>query len=330
MTRLSDAIDRDRFLSLPRPLDDDGEPRRTGVEIEFAGLSEREVAELIRRLWGGEVENPAPYEMIVRDTRLGKVKTYLDTAFRKGRDHAVAQMGLELGREVIPVEIVTEPLTPDQLPEVDLLRDALRQAGALGSRGGMLLSFGVHLNVQVVAQRVETIRPVLSAFALLEDWLRLSDPMDGARRVLPFVDPYPRRFVRALLALPNDAGLGEVIDLYLRLTPTRNRALDMLPLFRQIDPARVEASAYNLQAIKARPTYHYRLPDSRIDEPSWRIAYEWNRWVLVEQVADDPEVLERLSRAWGEHDAAGGATRHDWCRQTERILADTVLSGATA
>jgi hypothetical protein len=274
----------------------------------MTGLTEREAARVVSDELGGTVVEDGPYELAVEETSLGRVRCFLDTALRKGRHHPLSRLGLEIGREVIPVEVVTPPLPPSALPRVETLREALRGAGAVGSRDGPLFSFGLHLNVEVAGDEVAHWRPVMTAFALVEDWLRLADPIDGARRLLPFVDPYPRGFDRALLGLDPGAGLGEVIDLYLRETPTRNRSLDMLPLLAHLDAARVAAAG--LGYIAARPTFHYRLPDSRVGEAGWRIAYEWNRWALVERVAtDDGLVAERPS--W---DAAGAAPRGAFAR----------------
>jgi hypothetical protein len=47
--------------------------------------------------------------------------------------------------------------------------------------------------------------------------------------------------------------------------------------------------------VKPRPTFHYRLPDCRIDEPGWRPSVDWNRWVAVERLAEDPERLGELA-----------------------------------
>ena len=327
---LTDRIPRDRFLPLPRTRTDSGSPRRTGIEIEFAALTETEVATIITRRFGGVVMPVSRYELRVEESSLGALQIYLDTALRKGRASAFAQFGLELGREVIPVEIVTDPLEEHRLPELDLLREELRLAGALGSGGGLLLGFGVHFNVEIIAPRVDSMRPVLTAFALIEDWLRLSHPMDGSRRLLPFVDPYPRRFVRRLLDLDPAAPLGDLIDLYLETTPTRNRSLDMLPLFRHLDEARLVRSIPNERQVSARPAYHYRLPDCRVDEPDWTLAFEWNRWVLVERLAGDGPLLARLAEGWLAHDREGGGTRHEWCGRVEALLARSEILGEPA
>jgi hypothetical protein len=45
--------------------------------------------------------------------------------------------------------------------------------------------------------------------------------------------------------------------------------------------------------IKARPTFHYRLPDCKIDDPDWALKATWNDWVEVERLAADDERLQR-------------------------------------
>lgn len=327
MTAVSEAIPRNRFLRLPRPESSSGGPRRIGVELEFAGLTESEVGQLVVSTVGGRLASPAPYEVAVEGTALGRIGCFLDTALRKGRQHMLSRVGLQIGREVIPVELVTEPLDPEALPKVETLREALCKAGAIGSREGLFRGFGLHLNVEVAREEETAWRPVMTAFALIEDWLRLADPIAGARRLLPFVDPYPRALVRSLLELAPEACAGEVVDLYLRLSPTRNRSLDMLPLFAWLDPARLERCPSDLGPVAARPAFHYRLPDSRVDEPDWRIAYEWNRWVLVERVAADAPLLAELARCWR---AAEGQTRRVWCARVEAILNEAGIAGAAA
>ena len=328
MTRLSEAVPRDRFQALISADSAAGKPRRVGVEVEMAGLTERALAEIVAGEFGGTVVDVAPYETAVEGSELGRVKCYLDTKYRKGKQHALSRLGLELGREVIPVELTTEPLAPDALPRLEALRETLRRAGAIGSRDSFVLSFGLHLNVEVASDDVRSWRPVLIAFALIEDWLRHSDPIDSARRLMPFVDPYPPALVRDLLALDPGASPTEVMDLYLSHTPTRNRSLDMLPLFAHLDPDRVaRAPAIQRASIGARPAYHYRLPDSRVDEPDWRIAYEWNRWVLVERIAADDALMARLAAGWSR---TAWRSRHDWCGEVESMLAESGITGAAA
>ena len=50
----------------------------------------------------------------------------------------------------------------------------------------------------------------------------------------------------------------------------------------------------NDERVKARPTFHYRLPDCRVNEPGWSVADAWNRWVYVESLAADTDLLAEL------------------------------------
>lgn len=52
--------------------------------------------------------------------------------------------------------------------------------------------------------------------------------------------------------------------------------LDLLPLFAWIDIDHVMRLMEGEKAT-ARPTYHYRLPNSRVDEVEWKTSEAWNR-----------------------------------------------------
>jgi len=294
------------------------------VEIEFAGLTERSAAELVQRLWGGHLAASAPRAFAVTGGRLGDVTVELDTALSTT---GAAGLLLEALGDLVPVEVVTPPLAPADLPEADRLVAALRAAGARGTRDGLAFGFGVHLNPEVAAESAAFILPVVRAFALLEDWLRAADPIDPARRLLPFVDPWPRPLVDALAAEGAGWDLAALTDSYLALSPSRNRALDLLPLLEHLDPGRVRAALPEGQAKGGRPTFHFRLPEARIDEADWSVAYEWNRWVLIERVAARPELLAALAEAWGAHRAALTTMWGDWPPVVEGLLAEARICG---
>jgi len=326
MEGITALVPRDRFLPLCPAETAEGRPRKLGVEIEFGGLTEREAATIVTRELGGTVHQKAAHDLVVEATDWGDVEICLDTAYRDKAGSAVADLGLELGRAVVPVEIVTPPLTSDRLPALDRLRGTLRKAGAQGSRNGMLLGFGVHLNPEIAGETAEAILPTVRAYALMEDWLRHADPIDSARRLLPFVDPYPRSFVDRLARDAEAWSLGVFTDVYLTETPTRNRGLDMLPCLAHLDPDRVKtALGDNKAAAGARPTFHYRLPDCRIDERGWRLAYEWNRWVMVERLAADKHALDTLATEWLAYREAFTTTRPDWLALIEERLCDLEL-----
>jgi hypothetical protein len=92
---------------------------------------------------------------------------------------------------------------------------------------------------------------------------------------------------------------AELIDDYLAANPTRNRALDMLPLFAHLDEARVRA-AVDDPRIKPRPALHYRLPNCEINEPGWGLRKAWLDWLQVEHLASEHERLQAACHSYAE------------------------------
>lgn len=302
---------------LPEPLTGAGEPRRVGVEIEFGALGEERVTSIVEEVLGGRTERRGDKGFVVSGTEVGDLEVYLDTQYLKRAETAFEKRMHDIARAVVPVEIVSAPIRPEQIARLDALCLALREAGATGTAAGTFLGFGVHFNPEVPAQELAEILPVLRAYAFLENSFRDAAGIDFARRVLPFVDPYPRALLDGLAEEVPD--MGALIDLYLDRAPSRNHGLDMLCLFAEIDGDRV-ARAMDLGLVSARPTYHYRLPDCRIDEADWSLALEWNRWVRVEEIARDPGTIADLRAAWKDHRGQLTSTRADWVRRSAEIV----------
>ncbi len=306
-----------RFPPLPQPMNAQGDPRRVGVEIELGNLNEDHVAELAKQVFGGNIRTKDTVYH-VEGTDIGDLEIYLDTALTKARKSALRDMALDLGHEVIPVEIVTEPLDMDGLEQLDDFTDLLRREGATGSGAGILLGFGVHLNVEITSEKPADILRPLMAYALIEDWMRKTHPIDESRRLLPFTAPYPTSFVRALIALGPDAGIDVLTECYLAETPSRNHGLDMFPLLAHLRP---DAMSDKLRgSTKPRPAFHFRLPDCRIDDPDWSLAEEWRRWLVVERVAANADLLTRLSDAWLDDHGPVTFSRTSWAARTAEIL----------
>jgi hypothetical protein len=325
MTLQRNILQADAFLPLPSASTAAGRGRLTGVEIEFGGLPERRAADVVTTVLGGRYRPHGAKAMRIEGARVGTLRVEPDTVLCERKPSPLRAAILELSRRAVPVEIVTDPLPFGLLPDLERLREALRVAGAVGTRKGMLLGFGLHLNPEVPELTAAAILPVLRAYALIEDWLRFRGPIDISRRLLPFVEPYPPAFVDRLAAEGGDWTLPCAIDRYLEATPTRNRGLDLLPLFRAIDAPRVLAALGDAAAsVHARTAYHFRLPDCRIDEPGWRIAHEWNRWWIVEAVAADPVLLDRLARDWLRHRRRISAGAGDWRRHVDELLSTAV------
>lgn len=198
----------------------------------------------------------------------------------------------------LPVELVCPPVEIAELARLDEMTRRLRRAGALGTRESVVYAFGLQLNLDLPAMDAGTILRYLRAYLLCADWLRRDIGIDLTRRVLPFIQPYPKTYIQRVLAPGYEPNLGQLIDDYLVYNPSRNRDLDLLPLFTFLAPQKVRA-AVDDPRLKARPALHYRLPDSRIDDPDWGIVQEWNRWArTVEALAEDPDRLQAMAQSY--------------------------------
>jgi hypothetical protein len=311
----------DHHHGIPQTRNADGEMRSVGVELEFGGLTEQTATDCIATVMGGEVSEEGTHLFKVETPDHGTFEIELDSAFAKRDDLSdLTETALDLSRGLIPVEIVAPPIALNDLHILDDLCEALAKKGAEGTGNGMLQGFGMHLNVEVLAMDGAAITPTLRAFALMEDWVRSIDPIDASRRILPFVDPYPRSFVDAL-ASTDDLTLDQLVALYLKHEPSRNRALDMLPIFALHDEDAVR-SALPDEKIAARPTFHYRLPDCRIGEPDWTVAKEMAKWGVFETVAENAAALAALAEAWSTHRGALTSIRPDWAKDVQSILDD--------
>ena len=131
----------------------------------------------------------------------------------------------------------------------------------------------------------------------------------------------PALWLTALLGPPLAAALGSLVDDYLEHNPTRNRALDFLPLFTELDEPRVRAVVED-ELVKARPALHYRLPNSEIDDPEWGIHLPWSRWLQVEHLAADEARLAEGRRAYAHHLHRSSLRKlvHDWSEEVEPWL----------
>lgn len=283
--------------------------RRVGVEIEFSGLSVPETVDIVRSTLGGEAETEGTFRVHVRGTRIGDLLVELDTRYAKKPDDpglidqlidavATRDDAAQLLSDVmpVPIEIVTAPLEPDGFAALDSLTEALRDAGAVGTKGGTLYAYGLHLNIEHLGPIGDAIR-IAAAYSFAERWLRHRLGPDNARRFTPFIDPMPTGFIIALAERMGEGeiGLEEFTALYGRFNPRRNRGLDMWPLLGHVDRA-LAARHHSGPLPPTRPAFHYRLPDSRVDQPGWAPHYELEQWDIIERAASDPDVLETLRR----------------------------------
>jgi hypothetical protein len=316
-----------RPLAPPRQTGPDGRPRRIGVELEFSGLSGPAVAMYVQQLFGGTIQEIDTFRHCVAGGKLGEVTVELDMTIahpaqppEEGLAGKLKQTLHEaigtLGILIMPLEVVLPPLPPERLPEVDRLVAALRRDGAVGTRDSLLNAFGLHLNVEVAALEDAYLLAHMRPFSLLAAWLRTSVDIDLARRLGPFTRPYPDHYVRRLADPLYRPDLGRLIDDYLDANPTRDRELDMLPVFAAIDLERIRARGGDSK-LKPRPAFHYRLPNSEVDRPDWGVVEDWNRWVAVERLAANSGRLAALGQRFldvydGKESAAWVAETAHW------------------
>jgi hypothetical protein len=175
------------------------------------------------------------------------------------------------------------------------------------------------LNVEVPSRDEETLLRYLQSFLVLYDWLSDVIDVDVTRRIGPFVNPFPEDYRMKVLDPSYTPNLDTLIDDYLLANPTRNRPLDMLPVFATIDEQKVALAAKDFDKVKARPAFHYRLPNCLIDDPAWSIAIEWNRWCEVERLADDPERMRELEQLFAER-ANGGLGKKAWIAEIAEVI----------
>jgi hypothetical protein len=308
------------FAEPPFAVNGKGEPRRVGVELEMAGIRPEDIEAVVIECFGGILERRSAFVSDIRDTEFGDFRVELDSKVLTNRGYLtyLADLGIDIGEGetrdnielvlsriaglVVPLELVAPPIPWTSLGRMDTVRSKLREAGAHGTQFSALYAFGMQLNVEAASLSPRYLLAMLRAFLSRYEWLQEREQVDLSRKLSSYVQPYPEDYVAHIMQADYAPDIERLIDDFLEFTPTRNRPLDMLPLFAHIDEARVMAAPVERELIKPRPAFHYRLPNCLIDEPNWSLSLAWNDWVEVERLAADPERLkheqaQRLSKS---------------------------------
>ncbi len=298
-------------LRLPPWMDNaKGKRRQVGVELEMSGFELDTLAKKVAELFDLEISSEGRYERLLSGDPAGDwgIELDYDLLKRLGREkRSDKTFADEIGQSaedvlawaaemLVPLEIVSPPLPLERLDEVETLITHLRNAGAKGTTDKALYAFGLQLNPDLPSHDPKLITACLKAFLCFYDWLYRRADIDLSRRITSYVDPFPTAYVKKMLSPDYWPDLATLIDDYLEHNPTRNRALDMLPLFMFLDEKRVRAKVDD-ERIKARPTFHYRLPDCKIDEADWGLFTVWNDWVEIERLAADETRLNDCCKA---------------------------------
>jgi hypothetical protein len=302
------------FNTPPVRSNSSGEERKVGYEFEFTGVEMPEAAGIIQSLYGGRVSEISTYEYAVEDSGFGTFKLELDAQlFREKKYEKILQsIGVDLASfknidsiedalkdlasSVVPFEIVTPPVPLSKMHELNKLVDRLREMKAKGTGSSFIYAFGMHINPEVYDESAQSILNHLRSYVLLDPWIRKDAKINVSRKVTPFINPYEEEYIQYILDPEYEPDLEKLIRDYFEFGNSRNRALDLLPLFMHVDE-KLTSSLIKDTLTSARPTYHYRLPNCSLEDPDWSIASEWNRWVYVEIMASDYSMLNRYSRA---------------------------------
>ena len=311
----------------------DGDTRRVGFELEFSGIPLDEASDAVRHALSARVTDETHAETKMEVDGLGEFAVELDWQFLKRRaaevrrdngDESLLELVSQAAAMLVPVEVVCPPVPVDRLEVLDPMVAALRRAGAIGTDESMISAYGVHINTEVPALDSATLHRYLQAYALLQWWLVDAHDVVPARRLSPYVDLYPEDYLHRVLML-EDPDMETLFDDYLEYNDTRNRALDLLPILKQIDAARIERDIDD-DRVNARPAFHYRLPNCNIERPGWTLAPAWNLWLVVERLAERPDDIRALARKFDRaRRPVIGVKRRDWVEYLHKWLIERGL-----
>ncbi len=312
----------------------EGSIRKVGVEFELAGVPIDILADCVQTLYGGEIRQHTALESTVENSKYGMFKLELDAKSLQDlaekqrlldpEGKSIASSTVELiskaAEQLVPWEIVTPPIEVSELHQLERLVDALRDYGAQGTKGAFQYAFGLHLNPELPDLKAATILNYLRAYLCLYDWIVEQDVVDPTRKLTSYVKHFDKKYIEKVCDANYAPSLECLIDDYLAYNPTRNRSLDLLPLFAHLDEARVKSQVDDPR-IKPRPTFHYRLPNCDICNPDWGLNVPWSLWLQVERLANSPESLMRACDAYREElNRITHSFENRWAKRSAEIL----------
>ncbi|RXJ89520.1 hypothetical protein CRV01_08575 [Arcobacter sp. CECT 8983] len=296
------------------------EIRHIGFELEFANIDIKDVLSILEEKFDFNVKkiNNYLYKII---SKYGDFTLELDfelltqQKIKKNAKDLSNKVGInikekdieniekmigDLSKDIVPYEISTPPLPLDEVSIIHSIIKELAKNHAKGTKHKIYYAFGLHINVEVISLEVESLLSYTRAYLILQNYINKDAKIDLARKITPFIDNFKNDYIKHVLDKSYNPSIDEFIEDYLKFNPTRNRSLDLLPILAFINEDKVRAKLPK-EKIKPRPAFHYRLSNSMIGNEGWEISEEWNRWILVENLANDKESLEFLSKEYLTH-----------------------------
>lgn len=312
----------------------DNKERQIGIELEFYGLSPKLAAELVAEELGGKVKHHNSAVSTV-DTDYGSFKIEIDAELIKNLaasseknklenkldyDGTIKDMISILSDEVVPTELVSPPLKIKDIKVINRLQEVFLEHGACGTTQSFRFAFAAQLNPEVESLEPSYILNTLKTFIMLTEWIKAQTFMDLTRKLTSYAGDFPKEYMLKIFDDSYNPNITELIDDYLEFNPTRNRGLDLLPLFAFIDQEKVMSKVQD-ERVNKRPTFHYRLPNSQLSLKSWTVEVEWSRWKLVEAITKDKEFFKMMSSHFYSVLQGTDATKiNDWLRETNNYV----------
>lgn len=302
----------------PRKKNSKGEIRKVGFELEYSDLKLETATEIIKKIFGGEEKKINNFFYKIENTSKGNFEIKIDASFLsetkyekvfEGNPELEKLIGTpefhdklgnilkKLFSTVVPYEIIAPPINIDEIAVLEDLRKELQAKKASGTKHSAYYAFGVHINPEMPELNLDVILNYFRAFIILFPWLKKELKIDLARRITPFINPFPPPYNQKVLDKGYKPDLDTFIEDYHEYNPDRNRPLDLYPLFAWLRKEKINGMK-NLGKVSARPTLHYRLPNSKMDDEKWSLAEEWNYWVVVEKLANNPALINQMAEEY--------------------------------
>lgn len=296
------------------------EIRHIGFELEFANIDIEKILDILEKEFNFKVKKVNNYlfhleseygdfileldfelltqQKIKKNAKELSQKIGID--IKKENIDSVEKMIGDMSKDIVPYEISTPPLPLDKISLVDEIIKKLAINDAKGTKHKIYYAFGLHINVEVISLDVKSLLDYTRSYLILQDFINKDAKIDLARKITPFIDNFEKDYIKYVLQDSYNPTINEFIDDYLKFNPTRNRSLDLLPILAFIDEEAVRKILPN-EKIKPRPAFHYRLSNSMIGSQGWGISEEWNRWIIIEELANNKQSLDLLSKEYLSH-----------------------------
>lgn len=296
------------------------EIRHIGFELEFANIDIEDILSILEKKFNFKVEKINNYlfkiaskygdfileldfELLTQQKipkNIKELSKKIGLEIKKEDIERIERAIGELSKDIVPYEISTPPLPLNKISIIDEIIKELAKNNAKGTKYKIYYAFGLHINIEVISLDVKSLLNYTRAYLILQSYINKDAKIDLARKITPFIDNFKNDYIKYVLDESYIPSMDDFINDYLHFNPTRNRSLDLLPILAFIDENKVREKLPK-EKIKPRPAFHYRLSNSMIGIKGWEVSQEWNRWILIENLANDEASLKLLSKEYLSH-----------------------------